>query len=58
MGSFYLVNTRMRSKRDIKGRLCTRGGGGVVLEIVGGGVTFGFLNRDAISDQNMPFLSR
>ena len=61
MGSFYLVNTRMRSKRDIKGRLCTRGGGGgggVVLEIVGGGVTFGFLNRDAISDQNMPFFIR
>ena len=36
---FYLVNTRMRSKRDIKmGRLCTPGG--AVLEIVGGGVTF------------------
>ena len=29
---FYLVNTRMRSKRDIKkGRLCTGGGGGVLL---------------------------
>ena len=26
---FYLVNTRMRSKRDIKmARLCTPGGGG------------------------------
>ena len=33
--SFYLVNTRMRSKRDIgKGQLCTRGE--VVLSIVGG----------------------
>ena len=39
--SFYLVNTRMRSKRDIKiGRLCTPGG--AVLGIVGGGVTFRF----------------
>ena len=33
---FYLVNTRMRSKQDIKmGRLCTPGG--AVLGIVGGG---------------------
>ena len=42
----------MRSKRDIKkGRLCTwGGGGGGVNGIVDGGVTFGFLNRDAISD--------
>ena len=38
---FYLVNTRMRSKRDIKmGRLCTPGG--AVVGIVGGGVTFRF----------------
>ena len=45
---FYLVNTRMRSKWDIKtGRLCTRRGEGrTVLGIVGGGggggVTFPF----------------
>ena len=55
---FYLVNTRMRSKRDIKmGWLCTRGSGGrgAVLGIVGGGVTFRFLNGDAIPDENMPF---
>ena len=32
--------------------------GEVVLGIVGGGATFGFLNRDAISDQNMPFFIR
>ena len=58
--SFYLVNTRMRSKRDIKmGRLCTRGGGG------GGsprncrwGVTFCFLNGYAIPDKNMLFFVR
>ena len=37
----------MRSKRDIKmGRLCTPGG--AVLGIVGGGVTFRFLNGEAI----------
>ena len=60
---FYLVNTRMRKKRDIKkGRLRTRGGGG-------GGVGSPrncrlrrdvriFLNRDAISDQNMLFFIR
>ena len=43
----------MRSKQDIKiGRL----GGGEVLRIVGGGVTFRFLNGDAIPDKNMPFL--
>ena len=39
----------MRSKRDIKmGRLCTPGG--AVLGIVGGGVTFRFLNGEAILD--------
>ena len=49
----------MCSKRDIKkGRLSTQGGGGEGLEIVGGGVTFGFLNGDAILDQNMPFSIR
>ena len=51
----------MRSKRDIKeGRLCTRGKGGegVVPGMVDGGVTFGFFNHDAISDQNMPFFIR
>ena len=47
---FYLVNTRMRSKRDIKmGRLCTPGG--AVLGIVGGGVTFRFLNGEAILEK-------
>ena len=54
---FYLVNTRMRSKRDIKmGRLCTPGG--AVLGIVGGGVTFRFLNGEAILDENMLFWVR
>ena len=42
----------MRSKRDIKmGRLCTPGG--AALGIVGGGVTFRFLNGEAILDENM-----
>ena len=47
----------MRSKPDIKmGQLCMLGeGGGAVLGIVGGGVTFCFLNGDAIPDKNMPF---
>ena len=31
------------------------GGGGAVLGIVGRGVTFRFLNGDAIPDENMPF---
>ena len=48
---------RMRSKRDIKmGRLCTPGG--AVLEIVGGGVTFRFLNGEATLDENMLFWVR
>ena len=39
----FISLIRMRSKRDIKmGRLCTPGG--AVLGIVGGGVTFRFLN--------------
>ena len=47
----------MRSKRDIKmGRLCMPGG--AVLEIVGGGVTFRFLNGEAILDENMLFWVR
>ena len=47
----------MRSKRDIKmGRLCTPGG--AVLEIVGGSVTFRFLNGEAILDENMLFWVR
>ena len=47
----------MRSKRDIKmGRLCTQRV--AVLGIVGGGVTFRFLNGDAIPDENMPFFIR
>ena len=46
----------MRSKRDIKmGRLCMQG---AVLGIVGGGVTFRFLNGDAIPDENMTFFIR
>ena len=52
---------RMRSKQDIKmGRLCTRGEGsrGGILGIVSGGVTFRFLNGDAIPDENMPFFIR
>ena len=47
----------MRSKRDIKmGRLCTPGG--AVLGIVGGGVTFRFLNGEAILDENRLFWVR
>ena len=47
----------MRSKRDIKmGRLCTPGS--AVLGIVGGGVTFRFLNGKAILDENMLFWVR
>ena len=34
------------------------GGGGAVLGIVGGGVTFRFLNGDAIPDEKMPFFIR
>ena len=34
------------------------GGGEAVLGIVGGGVTFCFLNGDAIPDENMPFFVR
>ena len=39
---------------------CVRGGGGggAVLGIVGGGVTFRILNGDAIPDENMPFFVR
>ena len=35
-----------------------RGGGGAILGIVGAGVTFRFLNGDAIPDENMPFFVR
>ena len=46
----------MRGERDIKmGWPCTRG---AVIGIVGGGVTFRFLNGDAIPDENMPFFIR
>ena len=38
------------------GRLCTPGG--AVLEIVGGGVTFRFLNGEATLDENMLFWVR
>ena len=48
----------MRSKRDIK-LGCVRGeGGGAVVGIVGGGVTFHFLNGDAIPYENMPLFVR
>ena len=54
---FIISLIRMRSKRDIKmGRLCTPGG--AVLGIVGGGVTFRFLNGEAILDENMLFWVR
>ena len=41
-------------------RLCTPwgGGGGAVLGIVGGDVTFRFLNGEAILDENMLFWVR
>ena len=47
----------MRCKRDIKmGRLCTPGG--AVVGIAGGGVTFRFLNCEAILDEHMLFWVR
>ena len=53
----FISLIRMRSKRDIKmGRLCTPGD--AVLGIVGGGVTFRFLNGEAILDENMLFWVR
>ena len=56
-GFLFISLIRMRSKRDIKmGRLCTPGG--AVLGIVGGGVTFRFLNGEAILDENMLFWVR
>ena len=56
-GPFFISLIRMRSKRDIKmGRLCTPGG--AVLGIVGGGVTFRFLNGEAILDENILFWVR
>ena len=55
--SLFISLIRMRSKRDIKmGRLCTPGG--AVLGIVGGGVTFRFINGEAILDENMLFWVR
>ena len=55
--SFFISLIRMRSKRDIKmSRLCTPGV--AVLGIVGGGVTFRFLNGEAILDENMLFWVR
>ena len=57
MDLLFISLIRMRSKRDIKmGRLCTPGG--AVLGIVGGGVTFRFLNGEAILDENMLFWVR
>ena len=56
-GYIFISLIRMRSKRDIKmGRLCTPGG--AVLGIVGGGVTFRFLNGEAILDEYMLFWVR
>ena len=53
----FISLIRMRSKRDIKmGRLCTPGG--AVLGIVGGGVRFRFLNREAIFEEYMLFWVR
>ena len=55
--TLFISLIRMRSKRDIKmGRLCTPGV--AVLGIVGGGVTFRFLNGEAILDENMLFWVR
>ena len=55
--SVFISLIRTRSKRDIKmGRLCTPGG--AVLGIVDGGVTFCFLNGEAILDENMLFWVR
>ena len=58
LASFFIsLITRMRCKRDIKmGRLCTPRG--AVVGIVGGGVTFRFLNCEAILDENMLFWVR
>ena len=57
VSTIFISLIRMRSKRDIKmGRLCTPGG--AVLGIVGGGVTFRFLNGEAILDENMLFWVR
>ena len=56
---FFITLIRACVANEIfkKGRLCTRGGGGgQSSELSVGGVTFRFLNRDAISDQTMPFL--
>ena len=55
--NIFISLIRMRSKRDIKmGRLCTPGG--AVLGIVGGGVRFRFLNREAIFEEYMLFWVR
>ena len=57
----FIALIRACVPNEILKRVCYvrgRGGGGAVLGIVGGGVTFRFLNRDAISDQNMPFFIR
>ena len=57
---FISLITRMRFKRDIKmGRLCTPGvQDRAVVAIAGGGVTFRFLNGEAILDENMLFWVR
>ena len=54
----FISLIRMRSKRDIKmGRLCTPGRV-QSSELSVGGVTFRFLNGEAILDENMLFWVR
>ena len=48
----------MRSKRDIKMARPAVYAGESVLGIIGGGVTFRFLNGEAILDENMLFWVR
>ena len=53
----FISLIRMRSKRDIKmGRLCTPGVQSSELSVAG--VTFRFLNGEAILDENMLFWVR
>ena len=55
--ALFISLIRMRSKRDIKmGRLCTPGVQSSELSV--GGVTFRFLNGEAILDENMLFWVR
>ena len=55
--TIFISLIRMRRKRDIKmGRLCTPGVQSSELSV--GGVTFRFLNGEAILDENMLFWVR